>query len=256
MQIDNTRFDRHKSGEHFYGAYGSIEDLLPGMTVEPYLLFKQNLLIKSETVFRRRMVTSPGVRIMARPPAGSTTSSSAVLQRGSYSADRVSARRPALLRLDVSDASLETARQRGVQLCLGGPTRKDGVRNTFDQFYPSNHSYYGMIDQFGWKNMKNFRAGFDLVPVKKIKFRTDFNEFYLATVQDSLYNSSGTSAVLNRKATSAHIGSELNTVALYQWTKIWKFGAGFGRLYAGDFLKQSKFACGYTYPYLMFYGAF
>ena len=45
---------------------------------------------------------------------------------------------------------------------------KDGLRGTFDQFYPSNHGYYGMIDQFGWKNLKNRRAGFDCQPSKKL----------------------------------------------------------------------------------------
>jgi hypothetical protein len=111
-----------------------------------------------------------------------------------------------------------------------------------------------MIDQFGWKNLKNWRAGFDCHPFKKLKLRADFNEFYLATVQDALYNSSGSAALLNRKSTSGHIGSEANMVALYQWTRIWKFGAGYGRLFAGEFLKQSKNNFSYTYPYLMFAG--
>jgi hypothetical protein len=121
-----------------------------------------------------------------------------------------------------------------------GNAAKDGEPNTFDQFYPSNHNYYGMIDQFGWKNMKNERAGFDFLPLKKLKVRTDFNEFYLATVQDGLYNSSGTSVVLDRKATSAHIGPETNTVGLYQYSKVWKFGAGFRQLFAGEYLKESR----------------
>jgi hypothetical protein len=89
-----------------------------------------------------------------------------------------------------------------------------------------------------------------------MKLRGDFNEFSLATAQDALYNSSGGSAALNRSATSSRIGSEINVVALYQWSKIWKFGAGYGRLFAGDFLKQSKAGFGYTYPYLMFTGSF
>ncbi|HEV8039690.1 MAG TPA: hypothetical protein VGP62_12555 [Bryobacteraceae bacterium] len=77
------------------------------------------------------------------------------------------------------------------------------MRETFYQFYPS---CYGMFDQFGWKNMKITRAGCDFLLTKKFKIRRDFNEFYLATVQDGLYNSSGTSIVLDRKATSGHIG--------------------------------------------------
>ena len=113
-----------------------------------------------------------------------------------------------------------------------------------------------MIDQFGWKNLKNWRAGFDCRPLKKLTARLDFNEFYLATVQDSLYNSSGTSAVLDRKATSNHIGSEINAIASYQWSKIWRFGAGYGHLFVGDFLKESKVGFGYTYPYILFVGTF
>lgn len=113
-----------------------------------------------------------------------------------------------------------------------------------------------MIDQFGWKNLKNWRTGFDCTPAKKLKLRADFNEFYLDSVQDSLYNSSGSSMVLNRAATSSRIGSEINGVALYQWSKIWKFGAGYGHLFAGEYLKQSKAGFGYTYPYLMFTGSF
>ena len=54
--------------------------------------------------------------------------------------------------------------------------------------------------------MKIPRAGFDFLLTKKFKIRSDFNEFYLAAVQDGLYNSSGTSIVLGRKATSGHIG--------------------------------------------------
>jgi hypothetical protein len=97
---------------------------------------------------------------------------------------------------------------------------------------------------------------FDFLPLKKLKLRTDFNEFYLATVRDGLYNSSGTSVVLDRKASSAHIGSETNTVALYEYSKVWKFGTGFGHLFAGEYLKEAKVAYGYTYPYVMLLGNF
>jgi hypothetical protein len=258
VQIDSTRFDRHKPGEHFYGAYGFIKRLLPGLNVEPYLLFKQSLLIKGENgLLGDAIVISPGVRITGRLPGGFDYIGEAIGQRGTYSADRLSARAASgVLGWTVGQASCKPRFSVEYNYASGDPNSKDGSRNTFDQFYPSNHGYYGMIDQFGWKNMKNYRAGFDFVAVKKLKVRVDFNEFYLATVQDSLYNSGGSSAVLNRKATSGHVGSEINTVAVYQWTKIWKFGAGLGHLYAGDFLKQSKYSFGYTYPYLMFVGSF
>jgi hypothetical protein len=258
VQIDAGRPDRHKPGEHFYGAYGSIQRLLPGMNVEPYVLFKQNLLIRSETsVIGDAIVSSPGVRLTGKLPGRFEYTAEAIVQRGSYSADRVSARAATgLLGWTVTGASWKPRVSIEYNYASGDPTAKDFSRNTFDQFYPSNHNYYGMIDQFGWKNMKNFRAGFDFTAGRKLKVRTDFNQFDLATVQDSLYNSSGSSIVLDRKATSAHIGSELSSVALYQWNRIWKFGAGIGHLYAGSFLRQSGYRSGYTYPYLMFVGTF
>ena len=256
VQIDSTRFDRHKPGEHFHGAYGGIREVLPGMNIEPYVLFKQNLLIKSETgVLGDALVTSPGVRIAGRLPGRFDYVAEGIVQHGTYSSDNVSAHAySGVAGWTVCNASWKPRLSAEYSYASGDPTQKDGSRNTFDQFYPSNHGYYGMIDQFGWKNLKNFRAGFDFIAAKKLKIRADYNDFNLATVQDSLYNSSGSSAVLNRKATSAHIGWELNTVALYQLNKYWKFGAGLGHLYAGDYLKQSNYRFGYTYPYVMFVG--
>jgi len=258
VQIDSTRLDRHKAGEHFYGAYGVIRNVLPNMTVEPYLLFKQTLLVKSEGgTLGDSLVASPGMRIAGTAPGRLDYIVEMLVQRGSYSSDRVTAFGQSYLAgWTIVNSALKPRLSVEYSAASGDAAQKDGIRGTFDQFYPSNHLYYGMIDQFGWKNLKNLRVGFDFVPWKKLKLRTDFNEFYLATVQDSLYASGGSSLVLNRKATSSHIGSELNTVALYQWTKIWRFGAGYGRLFAGDFLKQSKTDFGYSYPYIMFAGSF
>ncbi|MGD0497154.1 MAG: alginate export family protein [Bryobacteraceae bacterium] len=257
VQIDPTRFDRHKPGEHVYGAYGSIRDVLPGVTVEPYLLFKQTLRVKSEAgIAGDGLVASPGARVFGKAPGRLDYTIEVVFERGSYSADRVAAVGQSYVAgWTIGGSAFQPRVSVEYNHASGDSANKDGVRGTFDQFYPSNHVYYGMIDQFGWKNLKNWRAGFDCRLAKKIKLRTDFNEFYLATVQDSLYNSAGGSAALNRSATSNHIGSEINAVALYQWSKIWKFGAGYGHLFAGDYLKQAKAGFGYTYPYLMLAGS-
>ena len=201
------------------------------------------------------LVISPGARVFGTAPGRIDYTVEVVAQRGSYSSDKVRALGDsAVVGWTLFDAAVKPRLSVEYNYASGDATAKDGERNTFDQFYPSNHSYYGMIDQFGWKNMKNARAGFDFLPLKKLKVRTDFNEFYLATIQDGLYNSSGTAVVVNRKATSSHIGSETNTVGLYQYSKVWKFGAGFGHLFAGEYLKESKVGYGYTYPYVMLLG--
>ncbi len=254
--VDPTGFDRHKSSEHFYGAYGQIKNVLPGMNIEPYLLFKENLRIRSETgILGNAVVASPGARIAGTTRGRIDYTAEVVVQRGYYSTDHVAAIGESYVAGWTMNNSVFKPRVSvEYNYASGDPATKDGRRNTFDQFYPSNHGYYGMIDQFGWQNLKNARTGFDFLPLKKLKIRADFNEFYLATIQDSLYASSGSSLVLDRTASSAHIGSEVNTVALYQWSKIWKFGAGYGYLFAGEYLKESKASFGYSYPYVMFVG--
>jgi len=254
--IDPTRFDRHKPGEHLYGAYGSIKKLLPGMDVEPYLLFKQTLQVKSEMgTVGDALLVSPGIRVLGKTPGRFDYSMELVLQRGSYSSDNISAAAGSFVAgWTMNDSVYQPRLSVEYNYASGDPAHKDGTRDTFDQFYPSNHGYYGMIDQFGWKNMKNVRAGFDFLLTRKLKVRTDFNQFYLATVQDGLYNSSGTAIVTNRTATTGHLGWETNTVALYQLSKIWKFGAGYGHFFAGEYLKESNTTFGYSYPYVMFVG--
>jgi hypothetical protein len=258
VTVDPNRFDRHKAGEHFYGAYGSSKRFGPTLNIEPYILFKQTLLVKSENGrLGDGLVTSPGVRVFGKIPKNFDYIAEVVVQRGTYSADRVAAvGQSYVLGWTIPGVDFAPRISAEYDDASGDAKAKDGSRNTFDQFYPSNHSYYGMFDQFGWKNLKNARTGLDCLVSKKLKVRADFNEFYLATIQDGLYNSSGSSVVLNRKATSSHIGSSLGGVALYQWTKIWKFGAGYSHFVAGGFLKQSNTGLGYNYPYVMFVGSF
>jgi hypothetical protein len=256
--IDDTRLDRHKPGEHFYGAYGSWRNPNPYLSLEPYLLFKQNLLVKSEAgSIGNALILSPGIRAFGILPKRVDYAAETILQRGSYSTDEVRAYAySGVLGWTVADVKWKPRVSVEYNFASGNRNAKDGTRNTFDQFYPSNHGYYGMIDQFGWKNLRNFRAGFDVLATRKFKLRTDYNTFNLATTQDALYGSSGTSVVLNRKATSTNIGTETNTVGLYQWTKIWKFGAGYGHLFAGEYLKEAKAKFGYSYPYVMIVGSF
>jgi Alginate export len=257
VAIDPTRIDRDKPGVHLYGAYGSIKHVIPRMNIEPYLLYDRIENVKSTTSVKGdALVISPGARVFGTTPGRFDYTAEMVVQRGSYSTDSVRALGESYVAgWTIVDSKWKPRVSVEYNYASGDP-HQVGLHETFDQFYPSNHGYYGMIDQFGWRNLKNARAGFDFLATKKLKIRTDFNEFYLATVEDGLYNSSGTAIVMNRTATSSHIGSETNTVALYTLSKVWKFGAGYGRLFAGEYLKQSKLGYGYTYPYVMMVGSF
>lgn len=256
--INPTRLDRHKPGEHLYGAYGSLKSVLPGVNVEPYVFFKQTLNVTGETGgFGDALVATPGVRVFGRSKERFDYAVEVATQRGSYSADTVSALAGSYVAgWTLNQSAWKPRLSVEYNHASGDPSGKDGVRQTFDQLYPSNHPFYGIADQIGWKNMRNPRAGFDFQAARKLTFRTDFNEFYLATTQDCLYNASGTRILLNRQATSSHIGSELDFIGLYRWSQTWQFGAGYAHIFPGQYLKQSKVPFGYSFPYLMFIGNF
>ena len=252
IQPDSNRFDRHKPGDHLYGTYIGLGRLMPQAVVEPYFLVKTNLGVNGEhgDLGNAHVYTS-GFRVAGRLPARFDYSTEIAHQWGFWAADGISATagyhtlgwtavprgwRPRLS-TDITHAS-------------GDGTYKDGNRNTFDQLYGGLHSQVGVADQVGWRNIRNYKAGVDVTPTRKLKASVDFRELYLASTQDGLYNSSGTRVVLNRKATSTHVGSELDLQASYviQGATI---TAGWGRLFAGQYLKQSSKGSGYSFPFLM-----
>jgi hypothetical protein len=48
--IDPTRLDRHKPGDRVMGGYFTFGKVLPGATVEPYILVHRNIAVTSEKV--------------------------------------------------------------------------------------------------------------------------------------------------------------------------------------------------------------
>ena len=54
-----------------------------------------------------------------------------------------------------------------------------------------------MTGQISWKNIEDWRAGLDFAPMKKLRVKMDFRDYWLATLQDGLYNSSGVRTVFD-----------------------------------------------------------
>ena len=104
--------------------------------------------------------------------------------------------------------------------------------------------------------MRMAKSGLEVTPCKKCKISTDFREMFLATTQDGLYAGNGTRSILNRNATSRHVGSEADVTVLYQFNRVWSAGLGVGRVFAGAYLAQSCRGSDYTYPYFMWSGKF
>jgi hypothetical protein len=122
--------------------------------------------------------------------------------------------------------------------------------STFDQMFPSNHDKFGREDLFGWRNIHNLRSLTSFGVSKSFALSFMYDDFWLASLRDALYNSSG--KAIARSATGSagrHVGRETDVFATYKWQSL-TFGAGYGRLFAGDFLRRATAGVAPDYIYV------
>jgi hypothetical protein len=246
-------FDRHKPGEHFYGTYNTFDKLIPGATLEPYFFVKTKLDVVSELGGPAGEATLfiPGLRLAGK--ARRIDYSFELLHEGgSYASDRVAALGGTYtLGWTISREGWRPRVSGDFSHASGDNNPKDGVRRTFDQLYGGNQPFSSLMGLFGWQNIRNLRTGVDVAPLKNLKVLVDFRDIYLASTQDGLYNSSGTSAILDRTATSTHVGEGLELQVIYSWPHGFTTATGLGTLFSGEYLHQAGQHCTYTYPYFV-----
>jgi hypothetical protein len=127
----------------------------------------------------------------------------------------------------------------------------DGVHRTFDTIYPTAHDRFGIVDQFGWQNIRSWRTGATIVPHRRWTVTAQYLDFRVASANDAVYNTSGSSIVFSR--VPAHSGTRLGVEGdVYSWYELNRhlnIGAGYGRLNAGPFLSTLTAGHMYSYPY-------
>jgi hypothetical protein len=248
---DGERFDRHRPGEHFYGTYNTLDKLIPGASLEPYFFVKTQMNVTGELGGPAGSATLfiPGVRFAGK--AGRVDYSLELLhQGGSYSRDSVSALGGTYtLGWTFSKSGWRPRVSGDYSHSSGDKNPKGGVHRTFDQLYGGFWPFSSLTGLFGWKNIRDLRTGVDVTPFRNFKVLVDYRDIHLATTQDSLYNSSGTSAILYRNATSTHVGDGLDIQLIYSWPHGFSTATGVGTLFSGEYLHQAGQHSTYVYPY-------
>lgn len=251
---DPNRMDRHKPGEHFYVAYSALKKVIPGASVEPYLMAKTALNVRgkdgklggADTLYG-------GLRIIGTIPGGFDYNAEAVREGGQYGHDTVQAFGY------VGGGGWTLAKLSGkphfssdYAWASGDSGRKDGHHQSFDYLYGAQQPNTSLTGMVAWRNIADWRAGVDFTPLKKLKVKVDYRDYWLATVQDGLYNCSGTRTVFNAKATSTHVGEGVDAQFIVTISPKTTLGVGVGNLSPGSYLKQSGKTSGYVYPYMYF----
>jgi hypothetical protein len=121
---------------------------------------------------------------------------------------------------------------------------------SFDQFSPANHDKFGHQDIFGWRNMHNARWLATYSPVKALAVNLMYNHIWLASACEPLYGSAGRAIARSAScAAGRDVGQGMDLFAVYRF-RHFQTGAGFGRFFPGEFLRQTTPAAAATYAYV------
>ena len=116
---------------------------------------------------------------------------------------------------------------------------------TFQNLFPTNHKFYGIMDVFAWQNLHNAMLSFKVTPVKNVTAQVDYNAFWLADTNDVWYRANGLTAVRPLNATSRrasdYCGSELDFIVTWNACKYVQVQGGYSHFFAGDYLKSTGF---------------
>jgi hypothetical protein len=253
-EVDGA-MDHHLQGNNLYGVYGSFKNAIPKATLEPYILRRlapANAGLP-ETANRGHLnETTIGLRLAGALPAAFDYEIEMDRQTGSLGANSIQAW-AGYWSLGRRFRGVATVPRIFIEsnYASGSRNPSGATWGTFDEIYPSNHDKLDFADQFGRKNIQQVRAGVEETIGKKWKLRQTYENLWLATTHDALYASSGAISIpADPKATSRHVGQEVDVSAQYQVNQGITAGFGFARLFPGRFLKAVSPGKRYTYPFV------
>ncbi|MGB0064144.1 MAG: alginate export family protein [Terracidiphilus sp.] len=243
----------HQEGNNIYGLYGRVENPIPKSSFEPFVLWRvqPSLAVEpglSKTTGKEDMQTY-GVRLKGRVHDGLNYSVESAGQVGSVGAETF--RAWSLTGGTSYEFNVRTDPRIFAQydFASGNPTPGDGTHRTFDTLYPTAHDRFGLVDLFGWQNIRAVREGGTFMPHRRLSVSGQYLDFWVDSTSDAVYNTSG-GAIFHGKVTpgtGTYLGQEFDFYSWYELNSHFNIGGGYGRFDGGSFLSQ--LTTGHVYPY-------
>jgi hypothetical protein len=147
----------------------------------------------------------------------------------------------------------------GVNWASGDDSPDDGSRNTFFNLLPTNHMYYGYLDQLAFSNLIDLLVQLKLNPIGKLGIELTYHRFWLQEDNDfrwlgpGAFSKKSLGYVRNDNAGSRDIGHELDLTLSYPVGHGIKLMAGFSKLWGGDaFDDQARKNASYGFLQIQF----
>jgi hypothetical protein len=122
----------------------------------------------------------------------------------------------------------------------------DGTSYTFQNLFPTNHKFYGIMDRFSWQNIHNVAGKITAKPIPQLEICLEQHFFWLADTRD-VWRFAGQGAVggpgrygnaLNR-GPSSYVGAELDLVVTWKPVKWIKVQPGYAHFFTGGYVSQT-----------------
>ena len=241
VKIDATNFDDPAPGEHLHGAYGSVRDLVPGATIEPYVLWRLEHAYKGEDGRSGNLdARTAGVRWAGKLPWQLDYTAEIALQRGNWATDSVSAWMGHwVVGRTMPGPKGRTRVYFEYNRASGDADPKDGRHQAFDILFPASHDKYGLTDLFCSSNVVHLRPGVQVKLRRNLTAGAAYDDFWLASARDSLYVGGKSVARSTAGTAGTHVGREGDLQATWSVTPAMQVIVGYGRLFPGEFLKKT-----------------
>ena len=255
VAIHPTSLDKHGAGLTFHGVEGTLTKLVPNTTINPFVLLHATRGVTSnQGVVGDKVAVTFGSYYTTKLPFGFDSSGTGDLQRGPYSNDSIHAG-AGIFRFGYG-APLAWKPHLEVEYDYAtGNAHRDLKRyGTYDQQYPSNHDAFGLVDLFGFQNIKQDRLNFGFDPSSNFLVLFQAGSLHLQTTKDTAYGSAGTSAFALPTGGfhSDALGTEFDASAKYIWRKSFVTNIGVGHFFPGAVMTEAKHGEPLTLAYLQF----
>ncbi len=118
-----------------------------------------------------------------------------------------------------------------------GPPGSTSVHQTFNQLFPFNHYYFGMMDLVGRQNINDIHTEIALFPVKWWTVNAQYHVLRLDSPFDALYNSSGVATLRDPTGKAGiNVGEILTVINNFTIDLHSNIYVQYSHLYAGDFI--------------------
>ncbi|MCE2514783.1 MAG: alginate export family protein [Acidobacteria bacterium] len=249
----NRRLNRSVEGEYLHGLYGSLENVIPGSTLEPYLLWQTKSSVVNELNAHGDLDRyTLGFRAWGKGLGPWDYNAALVRQWGQVAGSDIQAwAYYAELGYSI-EARLNPRLYIHYNFGSGDKDSQDGRFGGFVNLYPTTAFLYGRANRVGWRNHKGLRLGSELKPYSKLTLLLEFHSFWLASKNDALYSPGGRVSVAppSGGARDAKVGNEVDAVFTVPVTSNFSLGGGLAHMLPGPFVKANTPGHPFTYSYL------